>query len=49
MDTTFFQRAEMEGYLRSAGFEIEDVIERPPYEGVEYQSHRAYVFARKPI
>jgi SAM-dependent methyltransferase len=49
MDTTFFQRAEIEGYLSSAGFEIENAVERPPYEGVEYQSHRAYIFARKPI
>jgi SAM-dependent methyltransferase len=27
---------------------IEDVIERPPYENVEYPSRRAYIFARKP-
>jgi SAM-dependent methyltransferase/ribosomal protein S18 acetylase RimI-like enzyme len=48
VDSYFFQRDEMEGYLRSAGFEIEDVVERPPYESVEYQSRRAYIFARKP-
>ncbi len=48
LDFLFFERDEMEGYLKSAGFEIEDVIERPPYEGVEYQSRRAYIFTRKP-
>lgn len=48
VDSYFFQRDEMESYLRSAGFEIEDVVERPPYEGVEYQSRRAYIFTRKP-
>jgi len=48
LDFNFFQRSEMETYLRIAGFEIEDNIERPPYEGVEVQTHRAYIFARKP-
>ena len=48
VDSIFFQPEEMEGYLEEAGFEIEDVVERPPYEGVEYQSQRAYIFARKP-
>src|SRR6266568_772310 len=48
IDFIFFQRAEMEGYLRTAGFEIEDSLERPPYEGVEVQTQRVYIFARKP-
>jgi SAM-dependent methyltransferase len=47
-DFAFFRPAEMTGYLNAAGFVIEEVIERPPYEGVEYPSHRAYIFARKP-
>jgi len=47
-DAFFFERHEMEAYLASANFEIEEVIERPPYEGVEYDSHRVYIFARKP-
>ena len=38
----------MEGYLKSAGFEIEEIIERDPYENVEHQSRRGYIFARKP-
>ena len=48
IDFIFFQRAEMEAYLRTAGFEIEDSPERPPYEGVEVQTQRVYIFARKP-
>jgi SAM-dependent methyltransferase len=49
MDFSFFQPGEMRDYLTAAGFEIEEIIERPPYnEKVEYQSHRAYIFARKP-
>lgn len=48
LDFIFFRVDEMEGYLKSAGFEIEEVIERPPYENVEYQSRRAYIFSRKP-
>lgn len=48
LDFIFFQRAEMEGYLHATGFAVEDVIERPPYEGVEAQTRRAYMFARTP-
>jgi SAM-dependent methyltransferase len=48
IDFFFFQREEMENYVQSAGFESEEVIERPPYEGVEYPSRRVYIFARKP-
>lgn len=47
-NVTFFRPNEMEGYLKSAGFRVEETIERPPYETVEYQSHRAYIFARNP-
>ena len=48
VDAFFFKRSEMEDYLKSAGFEIEEVLERSPYEGVEYESHRVYILARKP-
>jgi 2-polyprenyl-3-methyl-5-hydroxy-6-metoxy-1,4-benzoquinol methylase len=48
LDFVFFQLHEMEDYLRAAGFEIEESIERPPYEGVEVQTQRFYIFARKP-
>ncbi len=47
LDAVFFERDEMEDYLREAGFEIEESLVRPPYVGVEVQTQRAYVFARK--
>jgi SAM-dependent methyltransferase len=48
VDFYFFRSAEMEGYLTSAGFEIEEIIERDPYPEVEHPSRRAYIFARRP-
>jgi SAM-dependent methyltransferase len=49
VDFFFFRSDEMLGYLTSAGFEIEEVIEREPYPPeVEHQSRRAYIFARRP-
>jgi len=48
LDFYFFRSDEMTGYLRDAGFEIEEIIERDPYpEAVEHQSRRSYIFARK--
>ncbi len=45
----FFRVGTVAGFLRSAGFEIEQIIEREPYASeVEYQSRRAYIFAQKP-
>lgn len=44
-----FERPLIEALLRQAGFRIEEAIERGPYApDVEYQSRRAYIFARKP-
>ena len=48
VDFHMFQPAEMAGCLTSAGFEIEEIIEREPYPDVEHQSRRSYIFARKP-
>jgi SAM-dependent methyltransferase len=48
LDFVFFRPEEMTGFLESAGFLVEEVIEREPYPGVEHQSRRAYIFARKP-
>lgn len=48
IDFVMFQPEAMARYLRAAGFEIEEVIVRDPYPDVEHQSHRAYIFARKP-
>jgi SAM-dependent methyltransferase len=48
VDFLFFRSDEMAGHLKSAGFEIEEIIEREPYPEVEHQSRRAYIFARRP-
>jgi ubiquinone/menaquinone biosynthesis C-methylase UbiE len=49
MEFYHFDRALIERLLCDAGFRIEDVVERGPYAPeVEYQSRRAYIFARKP-
>lgn len=48
LDFSFFETDEVKDYLKTAGFELEEAIERDPYsEDVEYQSRRAYIFARK--
>ena len=50
LDFIFFEREEMKGYLKKAGFELQEVIERDPYaEDVEHQSRRAYIFAQKAL
>lgn len=39
----------IERLLTGAGFRVEELVEREPYPpGVEFQSRRAYIFARKP-
>ena len=49
MDFFLFPAQEIGRSLEAAGFAIEEVIEREPYAPeVEYQSRRAYIFARKP-
>jgi SAM-dependent methyltransferase len=48
MDFLFFQPSEIKLDLQTAGFAIEEIVERDPYPDVEYQSRRAYIFARKP-
>lgn len=47
LDGVFFERAEMEGYLLSAGFTIEASYLRAPYPDVEVQTQRVYLLARK--
>jgi ubiquinone/menaquinone biosynthesis C-methylase UbiE len=50
MDFFLFRPVDVRGHLESAGFVIENVIEREPYAPeVEYQSPRAYIFARNPV
>ncbi len=49
LDFYFRQTEDILGDLRSAGFEVDQVVEREPYAPeVEYQSRRAYVLARRP-
>jgi ubiquinone/menaquinone biosynthesis C-methylase UbiE len=47
LDGVFFERAEMEDYLRAAGFAIEISLLRAPYPDVEVQTQRVYIQARK--
>jgi len=49
MDFFLFQPSTIREYIELAGLHIQEIIEREPYAPeVEYQSRRAYVFARKP-
>jgi len=49
MDFFFFDLPLIRAGLETAGFVLGDVLEREPYAPeVEYQSRRAYVFARTP-
>lgn len=49
MDLFLFQPSEIRRYIEAAGLAIEEIVERGPYAPeVEYQSRRAYIFARKP-
>ena len=48
MDFLLFPTSAIKSDLEAADFEIEEIIERPPYPDVEYPSRRAYIFARKP-
>jgi len=49
LDFAFFQTAEMENWLRDAGFEWEETLVRDPNPEVEVATRRAYLYARKPI
>ena len=49
MDFFLFEPSAIRPLLESAGLHIEQSIERDPYPpGVEHQTRRAYIFARKP-
>jgi SAM-dependent methyltransferase/ribosomal protein S18 acetylase RimI-like enzyme len=48
LDFVFFQSEEMKQYLKAAGLEVVEAIERAPYPEIEYPSRRAYIFAEKP-
>jgi hypothetical protein len=47
IDFMFFTNDFITGCLKGKGFEKIETIEREPYPNVEFQSRRAYVFAKK--
>jgi SAM-dependent methyltransferase len=48
LDFAFYQPAEMEAWLKEAGFEVEETLIREPNPKVEVATRRVYLFARKP-
>jgi ubiquinone/menaquinone biosynthesis C-methylase UbiE len=46
IDFYFFETDRITDLLIRLGFEIMDVIERHPYQGVEYASRRAYIWTK---
>jgi ubiquinone/menaquinone biosynthesis C-methylase UbiE len=48
IDFMFFTTDFIFSCLKDSGFERTEIIDREPYPGVEYESRRAYVFAKKP-
>jgi len=48
LDFAFFQPAEVENWLKEAGYELEETLVREPNPEVEVATRRAYMFARKP-
>jgi hypothetical protein len=49
LDFQSFDPKVIEEFLRKAGFEVEEMVERGPYPDVEHQSRRCYIVARKPF
>ncbi len=48
MNWLYLRTSEITRLLEAAGFAIDEVVEREPYDpDVEHQSRRAYIFARK--
>jgi SAM-dependent methyltransferase len=47
LDFFFFEPKQMLGYLRRAGLQPIEMIEREPYDGVEHPSRRCYILATK--
>ena len=48
IDFMFFTTDFILRCLKKSGFEKIEIVERDPYPGVEYESRRAYVLAKKP-
>ena len=45
IDFHFFRTEDVTDALRSAGFEVEKIVERDPYPEIEAQTRRAYILA----
>jgi ubiquinone/menaquinone biosynthesis C-methylase UbiE len=48
MNFVLFQPEEIKAILQRCGFQIDEIIVRTPYSGVERDLPKAYIFARKP-
>jgi SAM-dependent methyltransferase len=46
IDVTLMGKAEMTGYLELAGFKVDGIVERPPYD-FEYPTPRLYARAKR--
>jgi hypothetical protein len=46
LDFNFLRTEEVKDHLKTAGFNLEEAIERDPYPDVEYQSRRGYILAK---
>ena len=49
LDFAFYLPAEMESWLKEAGFEFLETLVREPNTEVEAATQRAYIFAKKPM
>jgi SAM-dependent methyltransferase len=47
LEFALFDPSDIGAQLEAVGFSIEELIERAPYPGIEYQSRRGYILARK--
>jgi SAM-dependent methyltransferase len=47
LDFLFFEPSQIRRALETAGFAIDEIVEREPYPDLEYPSRRAYIFARR--
>ena len=47
VDFHFFRTEEVADSLRSAGFDVEEIVERDPYTEVEAQTRRGYILASR--
>lgn len=48
LDFLFYRPEEMERWLTTAGFELDETLVREPNPAVEVETRRAYIFAHKP-